>query len=584
VNYPHIKIFNSPGGTVLSKRAIELSDLSPNARVLDIGCGSGETVAMMRNFYKFAAVGLEKDQEIVRAANRDYIVHGDGAALPFAEASLDAVFFGCSFSKMDKPDRVLSECKRCLNAGDPVILTDVYALQNGSSFSGILGRIETKIEIIARFKKADFELSVFEDHSPVLREAWGQYIFDNGIDALYKNLGAGEKELDDVKCGYFLAIFKHAGYDRERLLEETISYAKKNSPFYRKRLGEAVGFNKLPFTYPEDIAQNGPSMLCISSGEAERIVSLDTSTSTGPAKRLFFSKSDLARTVVFFARGMVDVLGNSKNAIIFMSGKTENSVAVLLQKGLGRIGACSEIYGNIKDIADAGKMAHNFDCYIGLPGEMIYLCRAFPALSPKSVLLSGDYVPKSVVKSIEEIWNCKVFTHYGLTETCYGLAVECGCRLGQHIRDWEFIVEIINPQTGETLLPGNKGEIVVTSLKNEAMPLIRYRTGDMGVMADGDCGCGENSPRLLHIYGRVKNLEKELNIHALDEYMYAIPGLRNYTAEIKNESLYLCVDGPELDTEEISGRLKTGVIAEYRELPPFTVPGKRRIKEVQCCD
>jgi hypothetical protein len=272
---------------------------------------------------------------------------------------------------------------------------------------------------------------------------------------------------------------------------------------------------------------------------------------------------------------------NGKSAIIFMSGKTENSVAVLLQNGLKHIGVSSLIYGNIKDIADAGDAARNFDCYLGLPGEMIYLCRTFSGLSPKSVLLSGDYVPESVIKSIEGIWNCKIFTHYGLTETCYGQAVECKCREGCHIRDWEFFVEIIDPKTGETLPAGKKGEIVVTSLKNEVMPLIRYRTGDMGVMVNNICNCGDSSPRLLHIYGRVKNLEKELNIHTLDEYMYAISGLKNYTAEIKNDMLCLGVDGSEVNISEIineiSERFKTGVIAENKNLPPFTSPGKRRI-------
>ncbi len=182
-----------------------------------------------------------------------------------------------------------------------------------------------------------------------------------------------------------------------------------------------------------------------------------------------------------------------------------DSIGDLLQKGLSRIGTSSRIYGNIKDADHAAVRAEEFDCMVGLPAEMLYLARTAPNLRPDTVLLSADYVPEAIIQALEFNWQCRVFTHYGMTETGYGGGVQCGARKAYHLRDADLLVEIVDPDTGSPLPPSRTGEVVLSTLQNEAMPLIRYRTGDLAKMAVDPCPCGASLHRLDKVSGRLIN-------------------------------------------------------------------------------
>jgi phenylacetate-coenzyme A ligase PaaK-like adenylate-forming protein len=104
-----------------------------------------------------------------------------------------------------------------------------------------------------------------------------------------------------------------------------------------------------------------------------------------------------------------------------------------------------------------------------------------------------------------------------MTETGFGLAVDCRCRDGMHLRDDEFYVEIIDPKTLQPLPDGEMGEIVLTSLKERAMPLIRYRTGDIGTLLTTPCTCGGALPRLGRVEGRLSGDFPSMSV--LDELL-----------------------------------------------------------------
>jgi len=101
----------------------------------------------------------------------------------------------------------------------------------------------------------------------------------------------------------------------------------------------------------------------------------------------------------------------------------------------------------------------------------------------------------------------KAFDSYGLSEMFGpGVAFECQEQNGLHIWEDNFLVEILNPE-GEQCAPGERGELVLTSLTKEAMPLIRYHTGDVTyVMDDGDCNCGRTCVRLHRFLGRADDM------------------------------------------------------------------------------
>ncbi len=372
-------------------------------------------------------------------------------------------------------------------------------------------------------------------------------------------------------------------------LIDLVSYAGKNTRFYREKLSPVDNITELPFTYPSDIVNDPLAFLAIPQSEVERITTLTTSGTTGKKKRIFFSDSDLERTKDYFAEGMKTLMKEGQDAMILISDDTLNSLGSLLKSAIERIGCSAGITCNIENAGYAIEASRNRDCLIGMPAELLYMSRIEPALRPKSILLTADFIPVSVIKSLSDTWKCRVFSHYGLTEIGFGYAVDCEYHNGHHLRDADIIAEIIDPETGKPAAPGQAGELVLTALSNEAMPLIRYRTGDKSHMINEQCGCGSTLSRLGRIEGRYENDipvygNKTISIHQLDETLFAIPGIRSFDASLKNEEerriLHLDIDaGKGIDTELIRSNLPfdSGIKINLCKKDPFTHRGKRNI-------
>jgi phenylacetate-coenzyme A ligase PaaK-like adenylate-forming protein len=312
-------------------------------------------------------------------------------------------------------------------------------------------------------------------------------------------------------------------------------------------------------------------MLCVPLGDVARIRTLHTSGSTGAPKRVWFTEGDMERTVSFFSRGMRPLVREGGTCIAMLSNDSPGSVADLLRRGLARNGVNCVIHGAIQG-PEAVEIAVGAQCYVGLPAELFWLCRYAPHLRPETVLLSADYVSGSITKVLAAEWGCRVFTHYGMTETCYGLAVQGWDQGGHHIRLEDYIVEIIDPLTGAELQPGQEGEIVLTSLSSEAMPLIRYRTGDIGSLIISPGGL----PQLGKIRGRREYLKNRVNIHLLDDLLFALPGIKGYKAALDRGILRITLEGDPVDEGDLSKRLGIAVKVEYGTALPYG--GKRELE------
>ncbi len=362
--------------------------------------------------------------------------------------------------------------------------------------------------------------------------------------------------------------------------------AKQNSAFYAEHLAGFTGaeaqkpgwLQRLPFTSAATLQAEGNRMLCVPAHEVARIRNIPTSGSTGHAKRIPFTPGDLARTVDFFSVGMQPLVPPGASVAVLMSNGREGSVASLLAEGLARFGAEAIFAGPPASAEETAEMANGAHCLVGLPAEILYLCRKYPALRPKTVLLSADYLPPGLVNALAEEWGCEVYSHYGLTETGYGLAVQCTKRGGHHLRLADFLPEIIDPVTGEPLPLGAEGELVLTSLRSEALPLVRYRTGDIASLEAEPCACGSVHLRLGAVRGRYTRLRQRVNIHLLDDLLLPLPGLCGYWARWQNGVLCLLAEGRKLDTAALEKTLGCPVKAEYGPLPP-SGGGKR---DIQC--
>jgi len=372
-------------------------------------------------------------------------------------------------------------------------------------------------------------------------------------------------------------------------LKETIQYAAKNTKFYSDKLKDGCELNQLPFTLPTDIANDPLAFLAVPLSKVVRVTTLANSGTTHLRKRIFFTKADLERTKDFFACGMSTIVNKGDRAQILISNRTENSLGSLLSESLSRIGVTSGITASIKTVHEAIEVSRDADCLIGMPAEIIYMCRTAPELRPRNVLLAADIAPQSMIDGIKENWKCRVYTHHGHTEFGYGCAVDCKHHKGYHLRDADFIFEIIDLQTGKPVMPEESGEIVITTLNNEAMPLIRYRTGNISQMITAPCGCGGLLPRLGRIEGRFgSNISvgnnKTLSIHQLDEIVFADKNVRGFEALLKVEgernTLHLTVDACGfLDTATLVAKLPRGLHIEvkYGKTDPFAHRAKRRL-------
>ncbi len=389
-------------------------------------------------------------------------------------------------------------------------------------------------------------------------------------------------------------------YQRDAL-NQTVAYARNTSPFYRDHLASLpetplAGLDdlaRLPFTTAADLHQGSMRFLCVSQSLAPHVVSLNTSGTTGQPKRLFFSEEDLERTVDFFHHGMSTFVSHGQRVLTLMPGARASSVGGLLTSALARLNVTNFVHGFVADPQAASREIadKSIDCLVGLPSQVLALARHMEAEGTcaacriSSVLLSGDHAPAIMMEEIARIWGCRVFTHYGLTETGLGGGVECATRDGCHLREVDLLFEIVDPVTGAAFPDGVPGEVVVTTLNREAMPLIRYRTGDLARFLPGRCPCGTTLRRLSRIDGRINEPVRlpqggRLSVRHLDQALLPLSGLLHYRAHLHRKTLLLTLYATQGTEPGILSSRAMEAVATALAQQPEAAPAERKTQSV----
>ena len=300
-------------------------------------------------------------------------------------------------------------------------------------------------------------------------------------------------------------------------IRETVKYAKNNSRFYAEQL-KSVSENELqsledlqaiPFTYSYQIRQNSSDFLCVPQKYIARVVTLNSSGTTGEEKRIYFTEEDLNHTIEFFKYGMSCLTNKSDRVLVLLPGKAYGTIGDLLKKALALSEVECFVHGVMIDPEDTAKSIEDNDitCIVGIPAQVLYLSRLKTELFKsriKKVLLSTDYVPETLIHELTQL-GCSVFNHYGMTEMGYGGGVECQALNGYHMREADLYFEIVDPDTGKAVPDGQYGEVVFTTLTRKAMPLIRYRTGDLACFSPTSCACTTFLPTMKRVLGRIDN-------------------------------------------------------------------------------
>ena len=295
---------------------------------------------------------------------------------------------------------------------------------------------------------------------------------------------------------------------RERRLIETVRHAYENSRFYRT-LFDKYGLKpqdirgmrdltKIPFTNSGDLAGNSYDFLCISQGNVEKPVTYYSSGTTGLQKRIYFSGADIQEIQNFLAVGMRTVADIGETIQIMLpntSGRgIGNVLGTALRQNNMRAVVTDVFEESSRQIEHARK--HGPTVWFGDAGVIHRITKEMeqrtdlPSLGVRVLFLTMGYVSNAMRNNLEKAWGCRVCTHYGLTETGWGLAVECPSADGYHYNEFGVIAEVVDPVTGEPLPEGSEGELVFTTLGREAMPLLRYRSRDMAWLRKSPCACG----------------------------------------------------------------------------------------------
>jgi phenylacetate-coenzyme A ligase PaaK-like adenylate-forming protein len=347
-------------------------------------------------------------------------------------------------------------------------------------------------------------------------------------------------------------------------LRELVDHARRGSPFYNRHFADACGadldsleaFSRLPVITPEQLRTNPDALLSVSRDDIERVVTLSSSGTTGEPKRIFHTADDLEATVDFFSWGMANMVEPGGTALVLLPGTRPGGVGQLLDEALSRHGSRAVAFGELTDaeaVVDRC-LAEKAACVVGSPAHVNLLAHAWEARGlPKGVigsaLLCWDVIPDAVRASVAERLGCRVFRHWGMIETGLGGAVECAPGSGMHLRETDVYVEIVDPRTGALLPDGEFGDMVVTTPLKLGMPLIRYRTGDVGRILAGPCPCGCGSPlrRLDPLVRRrhdaVPLQSGLLALRELNEILYGVPGVADFAARLTGDTLHLTVCG-----------------------------------------
>lgn len=333
-------------------------------------------------------------------------------------------------------------------------------------------------------------------------------------------------------------------------VRQTICRAYEHSPFYRKLLkkfasaefSSLADLQRFPFTTADHIREQALQFLCVSQSDISRIVTLDTSGTTGQAKRIYFTAADQELTIDFFEQGMSTMVKPGDRVLILLPGERSGSVGDLLITALQRAGAKTILHGVVGNVAETLEtmVRERINSVVGIPVQVLALARycefSGKNIQLKSVLLSTDHVPKAITQELGRVWSCQVFEHYGMTEMGLGGGLDCEAHAGYHLREADLYFEIINGQ-GEPVPDGQEGEVVFTTLTRQGMPLIRYRTGDISRFIPAPCSCGTMLRRLDRITKRKNDLvyiskDQCFTIADLDERVFAVPGVLDYTVSV----------------------------------------------------
>lgn len=377
-------------------------------------------------------------------------------------------------------------------------------------------------------------------------------------------------------------------------LQHTVHHCM-NSPFYRQRFAEhhlspddiqsLNDLRKIPFTTKQDLRDTYP--FGIASVPLEKCVRLHSSSgTTGNPTVILHTQKDLnewanavARCLYMVGLRPGDIFQNSSGYGMFTGG-------LGFQYGAERLGmltvpaAAGNTKRQLKFITDFGTTAlHAIPSYAARMYEVMQEMGIDPRRDTKlkTLIIGAEPHSEEQRRRIEEVLGVKAYNSFGMSEMCGpGVAFECTEQNGLHIWEDYYIVEIIDPETLEPVPEGEVGELVLTTINREGMPLLRYRTRDLTRILPGECPCGRHHKRLDRMKGRSDDM---IILKGVNIFPIQIETILLQFKELGSNYLITLETGDSNDEMTVEVELNQLFTDDYGRLQALTREITRQLKD-----
>ncbi len=393
---------------------------------------------------------------------------------------------------------------------------------------------------------------------------------------------------------------------QENRLREHLTYCREHSPYYRRILnnsGVDLGsitldqLSGLPFTEKSDIEQYNDDFCAVPPAKIVDIVL--SSGTTGRPTWLMYTDYDLQR-LAYNEEKSFEGCGITEEDIVLLTCTMDRCFVAGLAYflGIGSLGAAA-IRNGLNSLESHRDIIERMDptVIVGVPtflkklGLYLQAIGIDPAKTAVSKLVcigeplrDKDLALLEVGDDLQNIWQAKTFSTYASSEIVTTFC-ECTSQQGGHLHPDLAIVEIVN-ENGTVLPPGTTGEVVVTPMAVEGMPLVRFRTGDMSFLINTPCSCGRFSARLGPILGRRKQMMKIRGTTLYPQAVYSaleeLNAVSEYYIMVTSESdlsdsmtVYAAVNDMSCTADTIQDRLQ----ARLRVKPAVVITDEETIKQ-----
>lgn len=392
---------------------------------------------------------------------------------------------------------------------------------------------------------------------------------------------------------------------QEAKLRVSLEGLFRNSPFYREKLSKAgiepgdiksiKDLEKVPMTDKGELRNGYPlGLMAVPEEEVVRIHS--SSGTTGKPIIVPYTKNDVQNWALLMARCLAMAGVNNRDRVQITPGYGLWTAGIGFQAGVEHLGAMAIPTGpgntekQLEMMVDLGTtVIIGTSSYALLLAEEINSRGLKDKIKLRKGIIGSERWSDKMRSRIEEYLNIDSYDIYGLTEIYGpGIAIDCSYHTGLHYWSDHLIFEIIDPETGRQLPPGQQGELVITTLTKEGMPLLRYRTHDITKVYFEKCPCGSEYPMIDRVLGRTDDMikVKAVNIYPgqVDDVLKITPGACSeyqiilYRKDAKDQILIKVEVEPGCNSEQVAAecrkniKAKIGILADVEVVPRGSLP------------